>query len=79
MVFLRVLLGIAEGPCWQSLMPLWRRTFRQKCKLEPIMMWLLGTPLGAALGFPISLYLLNNYGWQSTFLSWRPLPFLFGG
>lgn len=31
------------------------------------MLWLLGTPIGAALGFPISLYLLNNFGWQSTF------------
>jgi predicted MFS family arabinose efflux permease len=31
------------------------------------MLWLLGTPVGAAIGFPLSLWLLNTFGWQSTF------------
>ncbi|MEY0132816.1 MFS transporter [Providencia rettgeri] len=67
MVFLRVLLGIAEGPLLAIAYAIVRRTFPPKMQARATMMWLLGTPLGAALGFPISLYLLNNYGWQSTF------------
>ncbi|MDD9340398.1 MAG: MFS transporter [Providencia heimbachae] len=67
MVFLRVLLGIAEGPLLAIAYAIIRRTFPPKMQARATMLWLLGTPLGAALGFPIALYLLNNFGWQSTF------------
>lgn len=67
MVFLRVLLGIAEGPLLAISYAIVRRTFPQKMQARATMLWLLGTPIGAALGFPISLYLLTNFGWQSTF------------
>nr|ELR5256907.1 MFS transporter [Providencia rettgeri] len=67
MVFLRILLGIAEGPLLAIAYAIVRRTFPPKMQARATMMWLLGTPIGAALGFPIALYLLNNFGWQSTF------------
>lgn len=67
MIFLRVLLGVAEGPLLAISYAIVRRTFPPKMQARATMLWLLGTPLGAALGFPISLYLLNNFGWQSTF------------
>ena len=67
MIFLRVLLGIAEGPLLAISYAIVRRTFPQRMQARATMLWLLGTPLGAALGFPIALYLLQNFGWQSTF------------
>lgn len=63
MVFLRILLGIAEGPLLAIAYAIVRRTFPPKMQARATMMWLLGTPIGAALGFPIALYLLNNFGW----------------
>ncbi|EMN4129738.1 MULTISPECIES: MFS transporter [Providencia] len=67
MVVLRVLLGIAEGPLLAISYAIVRRTFPQKMQARATMLWLLGTPIGAALGFPISIYLLHSFGWQSTF------------
>lgn len=67
MIFLRILLGIAEGPLLAISYAIVRRTFPPKMQARATMLWLLGTPIGAALGFPISLYLLHNFGWQSTF------------
>ena len=44
-----------------------RHNFPQHLQARATMLWLLGTPVGAAIGFPLSLWLLNTFGWQSTF------------
>ncbi|WP_367161542.1 MFS transporter, partial [Klebsiella pneumoniae] len=67
MVMLRVLLGIAEGPLFPLAFAVVRHTFPQRLQARATMLWLLGTPVGAALGFPLSIWLLNTFGWQSTF------------
>ena len=67
MVTLRILLGIAEGPLFPLAFAIVRHTFPQHLQARATMLWLLGTPVGAAIGFPLSIWLLNTFGWQSTF------------
>lgn len=67
MIVLRILLGIAEGPLFSLAFAVIRNTFPQRLQARATMMWLLGTPLGAAIGFPVSLYILSHWGWQGTF------------
>lgn len=67
MVTLRILLGIAEGPLFPLAFAIVRHTFPQRLQARATMLWLLGTPVGAAIGFPLSIWLLNTFGWQSTF------------
>jgi predicted MFS family arabinose efflux permease len=67
MVVLRILLGIAEGPLFPLAFAIVRHTFPQHLQARATMLWLLGTPVGAAIGFPLSIWLLNTFGWQSTF------------
>ncbi len=51
MVTLRILLGIAEGPLFPLAFAVVRHTFPQRLQARATMLWLLGTPVGAALGF----------------------------
>ncbi|PVZ81760.1 MFS transporter [Serratia sp. S1B] len=67
MITLRILLGIAEGPLIPMAYTIVRQAFPQHLQARATMMWLLGTPIGAALGFPVTLYILHNFDWQSTF------------
>ncbi|WP_297201760.1 MFS transporter [uncultured Pluralibacter sp.] len=69
MIVLRVLLGIAEGPLFPLAFAIVRQNFPQHMQARATMLWLLGTPFGAAVGFPLSLLLLNHFGWQSTFFA----------
>ena len=64
MVTLRILLGIAEGPLFPLAFAVVRHTFPQRLQARATMLWLLGTPVGAALGFPLSIWLLNTFGWH---------------
>jgi sugar phosphate permease len=63
----RVLLGIAEGPLFAVAYSIVKKVFSEKEQARATMLWLLGTPIGAGIGFPITAYVLNNYGWRSTF------------
>lgn len=67
MLLLRVALGVAEGPLFPLAFAVIRHNFPQHLHARATMLWLLGTPLGAAIGFPLSLYLLTHFGWQSSF------------
>ncbi|NDJ56428.1 MFS transporter [Enterobacteriaceae bacterium 4M9] len=69
MMVLRILLGIAEGPLFPLAFAIIRHAFPAHLQARATMMWLLGTPLGAAIGFPLSIWLLNTFGWQSTFFT----------
>jgi predicted MFS family arabinose efflux permease len=69
MLVLRILLGIAEGPLFSLAFAIIRHSFPSHLQARATMMWLLGTPLGAAIGFPLSIWLLNHFGWQSTFFT----------
>ncbi|MBW7981730.1 MFS transporter [Enterobacillus tribolii] len=67
MMTLRILLGIAEGPLFPLAFSIVRHAFPQRLQARATMLWLLGTPIGAAVGFPVTLYILNHAGWQATF------------
>ncbi|MBL1379264.1 MFS transporter [Zobellella iuensis] len=64
---LRVLLGIAEGPLFALAYSIVKQCYSAGQQARASTMFLLGTPIGAALGFPITAFILNLYGWQMTF------------
>ncbi len=61
--------ALADAALQQRLQQVCRRHHGQLIVLQAraTMLWLLGTPLGAALGFPVTLYILNTFDWQTTF------------
>lgn len=67
LLVLRVLLGIAEGPLFALAYSIVKQCYSAGQQARASTMFLLGTPIGAALGFPITAFILNLYGWQMTF------------
>ncbi|MBP6345759.1 MAG: MFS transporter [Neisseriaceae bacterium] len=67
MLFYRVLLGLAEGPLFALAYTIVKQTFGAGQQARASTMFLLGTPIGAALGFPITAYVLQSHDWQTTF------------
>lgn len=73
MMILRILLGIAEGPLFPLAFSIIRHAFPPRQQARATMMWLLGTPFGAALGFPITMFILHHFGWRMTFFAMAAL------
>lgn len=69
MLTLRIVLGIAEGPMFAIAYTIVKRTFAQREQARATMLWLLGTPIGASIGFPFTIYILDNFGWRTTFFA----------
>lgn len=69
MLTLRILLGVAEGPMFAIAYTIVKRTFPPREQARATMLWLLGTPIGASIGFPFTIYVLNNYGWRTSFFA----------
>lgn len=67
LVVLRVLLGLAEGPLFALAYTIVKQTYTDRQQARASTMFLLGTPIGAFLGFPITAYVLAHYEWHSTF------------
>lgn len=63
----RVLLGIAEGPLFALCYSIVKLCYSEREQARASTMFILGTPIGAALGFPITAYVLGNYDWHTTF------------
>lgn len=63
----RILLGIAEGPLFALCYSIVKSCYSDKEQARASTMFILGTPIGAALGFPITAYVLGNYDWHTTF------------
>ena len=78
LLLLRIALGVAEGPLFAVAFVVVRHNFPRHLQARATMLWLLGTPLGAAIGFPLSLFVLSHYGWQGTFfcMAFLTLPVL---
>jgi sugar phosphate permease len=68
MLSMRVLLGVAEGPQFSITNSLIKRWFPQREQARANSIWMIGSPLGSALGFPLMIFLETNYGWRSAFL-----------
>ncbi len=67
MLFLRVLLGIAEGPLFALAYAIVKQTYSDRQQARASTLFLLGTPIGASLGFPITAAVLAKYDWHTTF------------
>ena len=67
MLINRILLGLAEGPLFAICYSIVKQSYSDKQQARASTMFLLGTPIGASLGFPITAYVLNNYDWHTTF------------
>ncbi|WP_295850463.1 MFS transporter [Tardiphaga sp.] len=67
MLFYRVLLGIAEGPQFALTNSLVKRWFPPREQARANSIWMIGSPLGSAVGFPLTIYLVSSYGWRSSF------------
>lgn len=66
---LRVLLGIAEGPMFAVAYTIVKRLFPPKEQARATMLWLLGTPIGATLGFPFTIWVVDQFGWRASFFA----------
>lgn len=68
MLTLRILLGIAEGPQFSITNSLVKRWFPRREQARANSIWMVGSPLGSAIGFPLMIYLETVYGWRTAFL-----------
>lgn len=63
----RILLGVIEGPLFALAYAIVRRSFPPREQARATMLWLLGTPIGAAAGFPLLNWVLTIWGWRTTY------------
>ena len=68
MLSFRVLLGVAEGPQFSITNSLVKRWFPRREQARANSIWLVGSPLGSAIGFPLMIFLETNFGWRSAFV-----------
>nr|WP_300310279.1 MFS transporter [Halomonas sp.] len=66
---LRILLGIAEGPMFAVAYTIVKRLFPPREQARATMLWLLGTPIGATLGFPFTIWVVDQFGWRASFFA----------
>lgn len=76
LLFLRVLLGIAEGPLLALCYSIVKQNYTLSEQARASTLFLLGTPIGAALGFPITAFILEKYNWHATFFVMGSLTLL---
>jgi sugar phosphate permease len=69
MLGLRVVLGTAEGPQFALTSSLVKRWFPKREQARGSAIWMMGSPLGSAIGFPLMIYLETTYGWRSAFFA----------
>ena len=76
MLTLRVLLGLAEGPLFALAYTIVKQTYTDRQQARASTMFLLGTPMGAFLGFPITAFVLAHYDWHTTFFVMGAMTFV---
>lgn len=76
LLFFRVILGIAEGPLLAICYSIVKQNYTLSEQARASTLFLLGTPIGAALGFPITAFILQKYNWQATFFFMASLTVL---
>jgi sugar phosphate permease len=68
MLSLRILLGVAEGPQFAITNSVVKRWFPRREQARANSIWMIGSPLGSAIGFPLMIYLETTFGWRSAFM-----------
>jgi sugar phosphate permease len=77
MMLSRIALGITEGPQFSLIVKLVRRMFPEHERGRANSIWVVGSPIGSAVGFPLSLWLAHAYGWRALFYVFGALSFFF--
>ncbi len=67
MIGARIALGVAEGPQFSLLNKVVGRWFPPGERARANATWLVGSPLGSAIGFPLTIALVAAYGWRVAF------------
>ena len=67
MLVARVVLGVAEAPQFGTATVAVRRWFPPREQGLANALWTIGSPLGSALGFPLVLFIVSNYGWRASY------------
>jgi len=67
MLGLRVVLGTAEGPQFALTSSLVKRWFPKEEQGRANSVWMVGSPLGSAIGFPLTIALVAAFGWRMSF------------
>ncbi|WP_213767488.1 MFS transporter [Caballeronia sp. dw_19] len=73
MLMFRLLLGIAEGPQFSLTNALVKQWFPPREQARANAMWLVGSPLGSAIGFALTIHLVGAFGWRSSFYAYALL------
>jgi sugar phosphate permease len=76
MLFYRVLLGIAEGPQFSLVNKTIKRWFPKNEQGRANSVWMVGSPLGSAIGFPLTIALVAAFGWRASFYTLAALNFV---
>ncbi len=69
MLWYRFFLGTAEGPQFSLINSLVKRWFPPREQARASSIWLVGSPLGSAVGFPLAIFLVARYGWRASFVT----------
>lgn len=69
MITLRALLGLAEGPQFSICNAVIARWFPPHQRARANSMWTIGSPLGSAIGFPVTTWLVAAHGWRESFFA----------
>jgi sugar phosphate permease len=67
MIVGRVILGLTEGPQFSLIAKLVHRRFPPHERGRANAVWMVGSPIGSAIGFPLTLALVHFYGWRASF------------
>jgi sugar phosphate permease len=67
MLLSRICLGIAEGPQFSWILKIISRWFPSSEHGRANTVWLAGSPLGSAIGFPLIIALVATFGWRTAF------------
>lgn len=67
MILARVVLGITEGPQFSLVAKLVQRWFPPRERARANAIWMVGSPIGSAIGFPLTIWLSATYGWRASF------------
>jgi len=63
----RVVIGVTEGPQFGTAIATVKRWYAPREQALGNAIWTIGSPLGSAIGFPMVLFLVANYGWRASF------------
>ncbi len=63
----RLVLGVTEGPQFGSAIATVKRWFPAGEQAFANAVWTIGSPLGSAIGFPLVIFLVEQFGWRASF------------